>query len=98
MSDRELNRLSATEAAALLARRELSAEALARACLARVAERERIVEAWAHIEPDRVLAQARALDAGGMRGPLHGLPVGIKDIIDTADLPTQYGSAIYTGN
>jgi Asp-tRNA(Asn)/Glu-tRNA(Gln) amidotransferase A subunit family amidase len=97
-SERELNRLSATDAAALLASRKLGAEDYARACLARVAEREDTVNAWAYIDHDQVLAQARALDSGAVRGPLHGIPVGIKDIIDTADMPTGYGSPIYKNN
>src|SRR5262245_66429392 len=88
----EWNRLSATDAAARLARRELSAEAYAQACLARVKERESVVQAWAHLDAEEVLAQARALDAGPVRGPLHGLTVGIKDVIDTAEMPTEYGS------
>jgi Asp-tRNA(Asn)/Glu-tRNA(Gln) amidotransferase A subunit family amidase len=94
----ELNRLSATEAAALLASRKLGALELAEACLAQVAKREHLVKAWAYIEPDQVLAQARALDASEQHGPLHGVPVGIKDIIDTADMPTEYGTTIYAGN
>jgi len=56
------------------------------------------VRAWAFIEPDQVLAQARALDRMPARSRLHGVPVGIKDIIDTADLPTEYGSPIYRGH
>jgi amidase len=56
------------------------------------------VGAWIHLDPDAVLAQARALDAGPVRGPLHGLPVGVKDIIDTADMPTCYGAAAYAGH
>jgi Asp-tRNA(Asn)/Glu-tRNA(Gln) amidotransferase A subunit family amidase len=95
---RELNRLSASEAAALLASRELGAVELAEACLARIAEREAVVKAWAYLDPEQVLAQARACDAGQPQGLLHGVPVGIKDIIDTADMPTEYGSAIYAGN
>ncbi|MCC6531095.1 MAG: amidase [Burkholderiales bacterium] len=98
MPARHHHRLSALEAAALLRRRELSAEALAQDCLARIAERETQVRAWAHIDADHVLRQARALDAGPLRGPLHGLPIGIKDVIDTAELPTQYGSPIYAGH
>lgn len=93
-----MNRQSATEVAPLVFRRELSAERLARDCLERVAEREPGIGAWAAIEPEQVLAQARKLDANPVRGPLHGLPVGIKDIIDTADLPTEYGSLIYRGH
>ena len=92
------NEMSASQASVLLARRELSAESLARACLDRVALREGEVQAFAHLDPDAVLAQARALDAGPVRGPLHGLPIGVKDLFDTADAPTGYGSAIYAGH
>jgi Asp-tRNA(Asn)/Glu-tRNA(Gln) amidotransferase A subunit family amidase len=95
---RELNRLSASEAAALIACGELGAVELAEACLARIAEREPAIHAWAYIDPEQVLAQARACDAGQPHGLLHGVPVGIKDIIDTADMPTEYGSKIYAGN
>ncbi len=94
----DLNRLSAREAARRLAAREITCEALVRACLERIDAREGIVGAWACCQPDHVLAQARALDAGAIRGPLHGVPFGVKDVIDTADLPTQYGSPIYPGH
>jgi Asp-tRNA(Asn)/Glu-tRNA(Gln) amidotransferase A subunit family amidase len=94
----KLNELQAWQAARLLARRELKAEDLARACLDRVAERDADVRAFAHIDPDALLAQARALDAGPIRGPLHGLPLGVKDLFDTADAPTAYGSPIYAGH
>ncbi len=94
----QLNRLSASEAARLLAAREISAEEMVRACLARIEEREATVGAWIHFDADAALAQARLLDAGPVRGPLHGLPVGVKDLIDTADMPTAYGSPIYAGN
>jgi amidase len=94
----KLNELGALEAARRLAARDITAEQLARACLDRIKEREHIVGAWIHLDPDAVLAQARALDAGPVRGPLHGLPIGVKDIIDTADMPTACGSPIYTGH
>ena len=68
-----------------------------RACLDRVAARDREIHAFAHIDADSALAQARALDAGPVRGPLHGLPLGVKDLFDTADMPTTYGSPIYAG-
>jgi Asp-tRNA(Asn)/Glu-tRNA(Gln) amidotransferase A subunit family amidase len=90
-----LHQLSASHAAALLARRELSAVDLVRACLDRVAEREPQVQAFVHLSADAALAQARALDAGPLRGLLHGLPFGVKDLFDTADMPTAYGSPIY---
>jgi Asp-tRNA(Asn)/Glu-tRNA(Gln) amidotransferase A subunit family amidase len=81
-----------------LASRDISAEQLARACLDRIGEREKAVGAWIHLDPDAVLARARELDAGPVRGPLHGLPIGVKDIIDTVDMPTEYGSAVYPGH
>jgi Asp-tRNA(Asn)/Glu-tRNA(Gln) amidotransferase A subunit family amidase len=92
------NRLDAWQAAALLARRELRAIDLARACLERIAERDAAVQAFVQIDPDAVLAQARALDAGPLRGPLHGLPLAVKDLFDSADLPTGYGSPVYAGH
>jgi amidase len=95
---KDTNRISATEAAALIASGKLTAVQLAEDCLARVEQREHDVQAWAYIDPDQVLAQARARDAEQPRGPLHGVPVAIKDIIDTADMPTEYGSPIYTGH
>ena len=66
---------SAGSLAAALRARTLTAEALARACLDRIAEREPVVQAWTTLDPDKVLAQARALDTGPWQGPLHGLPV-----------------------
>jgi Asp-tRNA(Asn)/Glu-tRNA(Gln) amidotransferase A subunit family amidase len=80
---------------------ELGAEALATSCLQRIAERDGAVRAWVTVRPDVVLAQARAADArraaGQALGPLHGLPVGIKDVIATADLPTQHNSPLHQG-
>lgn len=94
-----LHTLTAVEAARLMARRELSAEALLRACLERIAARETVVGAWTFLDPGLALAQARALDGGPVRGPLHGLPLGVKDIIDTVDMPTEYGAAaVYPGH
>jgi Asp-tRNA(Asn)/Glu-tRNA(Gln) amidotransferase A subunit family amidase len=97
----ELWSLSATELAAEIARGAVSAEELAQSCLARVEATEDTIGAFAHLDPDHVLTQARALDEarrnGRPIGPLHGLPVGIKDIIDTADYPTECGSAVLTG-
>lgn len=90
-----LHQLEAWQAAQLLARREITAVDLMRACLDRIAEREPSVHAFAHLAADAALAQAKTLDAGASRGPLHGLPLGVKDIFDTADMPTAYGSPIY---
>ena len=74
---------------------EWSAESVARTCLERIAAREPTVGAWAYVDPDAVLDRARALDRAASRGPLHGVPIGIKDVIDTADQPTCHGSPIH---
>ena len=92
------HQLQAWQAAALLARREISAVDLTRACLAQIELREAEVHAFAHLDADAALAQARALDAGPLRGLLHGLPLGVKDLIDTTGMPTSYGSALYAGH
>jgi Asp-tRNA(Asn)/Glu-tRNA(Gln) amidotransferase A subunit family amidase len=89
--------LAGAEAAALLQRRELSSEELVAACLERIEEREPLVGAWAFLDGEAALAQARARDAEAPRSPLHGVPVGIKDIFDTADMPTEHGSPIHAG-
>lgn len=95
MPSPKLHELGAAQAAALLQRRELKAEDLVRACLERVAARDDDIHAFTHVDAVSALAQARALDAGPVRGPLHGLPLGVKDLFDTTDLPTAYGSALY---
>ncbi|HUQ24148.1 MAG TPA: amidase [Burkholderiales bacterium] len=92
---KNLNEFSAAEAARRIAAGETTSEALALACLERIAEREDAVHAWAFVDRDQVLAQARALDRMPRRGRLHGVPFGIKDVIDTADFPTGYNSSIY---
>src|SRR5579864_1909696 len=91
------NRLSAAEAIARLGSGALTAEALARACLDRAHERED-VKAWIWLDPEQALTQARAADHAGRPGLLAGLPIGVKDIIDTVDMPTGHGSPIYRGN
>ena len=93
-----LNQLSATEAAARIAAGKLKSEALVAACLERISKREQDVQAWVSIDPELALAQARARDKEPCRTRLHGIPVGVKDVFDTADLPTEYGSPIYRGN
>ncbi|MEK7714293.1 MAG: amidase, partial [candidate division NC10 bacterium] len=79
----------------------ISSEQLVEACLARVREADAQVQAWAFLDPDHALAQARAADdlkrQGQPIGPLHGVPVGFKDIIDTADMPTENGSVLHAG-
>lgn len=93
-----LSEITAAEAARQLAVSETTSEALVAACLERIAEREASVRAWAFVDRAAALAQARALDRMPRRSRLHGVPFGIKDIIDTADLPTEYNSPIYRGH
>ncbi|MGF1546257.1 MAG: amidase [Thiotrichales bacterium] len=79
----------------------LSADELTRACLHRITALEPAVQAWTAIDEPLALARAESLDTyrrgGRPVGPLHGLPVGLKDIIDTADLPTENGNALDAG-
>ena len=88
--------LTAAQAARLIRSGDLSCEELARDCIARIALRDGALKAWTHWNPDLAIAHARLLDrSGGPRGPLHGIPLGVKDVLDTADMPTRYGSPIY---
>lgn len=89
----DLHRLTATEAARRIRDGRLAPEALMEACLARIAEREQVVRAfaWFNAEAGRLAARA------ARPGPLHGLPVGVKDVLDTADMPSEYGSPIWRG-
>ena len=90
--------LSAAQAAALIAQRKLSAEELVRSCLARIEARDPTVRAWLHIEPEQAIRAAREADKREPAGALHGLPLGVKDVIDTADYPTTQNSPIYAGS
>lgn len=95
--------LNAWEAAEAIAAGTLTSEALVRACLARIEARDPEIAAWTHLDPEQALAQARDRDRASQSLPasgglLHGVPVGIKDIIDTADMPTTYGSPIYAAH
>ena len=96
-----LNELTANEALAQLKGKQISARALTDAYLARTDARDADVGAWIYMNPDHARAQADALDAslaaGTPPGPLHGLPVGLKDILDTADMPTENGSKLFAG-
>ena len=97
----DLADLSATAAAKSIRSRDISSEDLIAACLARIAERDGDIQAWEYLDPDYALEQARSADqrfaAGDAPGPLHGVPVAIKDIIATADMPTQDGTPIHKG-
>jgi len=96
-----LNWLSASDAARAIRDGAFSAEQLAQACFARVREVDAEVQAWAHLDEAHALAQARARDLdraeGRATGPLHGVLVGIKDIIDTCDMPTEDGTVLHAG-
>jgi Asp-tRNA(Asn)/Glu-tRNA(Gln) amidotransferase A subunit family amidase len=94
----DLVSLTVSQAAALIATRRLSSLELVDALLARIVLREPQVAAWAHLDPDLVRSEARARDAMPAIGPLHGVPIGIKDVIATSDQPTQCNSPIYTGH
>lgn len=101
MDASRLNWLSATDAARAIHEGSISAGELTESCLSRVAEVDGQVQAWAFLDPEHALVQARARDAdrsaGRATGPLHGVPVGIKDIIDTSDMPTEDGSVLHAG-
>jgi amidase len=94
----DLNRLTATEAARKLATREITAVALLTDCLERIRLREPAIHAWTHVDAEGAMRRARALDAQPSSGPLHGLPIAVKDLFDTFDMPTSYGSPIYANH
>jgi Asp-tRNA(Asn)/Glu-tRNA(Gln) amidotransferase A subunit family amidase len=94
---RALNELSATGIAAKIAAGHATCESVVRDCVEWIAARDDTVKAWVNFDPDLALAQARALDHEQRRGSLHGVPIGVKDIIDTFDMPTEMGSPIYRG-
>jgi Asp-tRNA(Asn)/Glu-tRNA(Gln) amidotransferase A subunit family amidase len=101
MANADLLTLGAVEAAAKIATGELTSEQLVAACLERMDALEPQIQAWAFVDREHALNEARAADearrAGKGVGPLHGVPVGVKDIIDTAGLPTEHGSALFKG-
>ncbi|WP_439611351.1 amidase [Reyranella sp.] len=88
--------ITAVEAVAAIEAGTLTSEKLVRDCLDRIAERDDVVKAWVHLDPDQAIAQARAADAAS-GGLLRGIPVGVKDIIDTYDMPTGHNSPIFEG-
>jgi Asp-tRNA(Asn)/Glu-tRNA(Gln) amidotransferase A subunit family amidase len=94
-----LERLTALEAQDALAQREITSAALVGACIRRIEERDDDVRAWTHVDFEGAREAARASDAdraAGVRmGPLSGIPVGVKDIIDTKDFPTELGSEVF---
>src|SRR3954469_2774744 len=97
MPEAEPHRLSAVALARRIEAGELTAEQVVRSCLDRIRDRDPVVRAWAWLDPEQALDAARQCDRSGGRGVLRGVPFGIKDIFDTADMPAGYGSPIYTG-
>lgn len=97
----ELAGLTALDAARLIREGVISSEDLVGACIARIRAVDETVQAWAFFDPDYALAQARLADGrrreGLPLGPLHGIPVGVKDIIDTGDMPTEDGTVLHAG-
>jgi len=97
----DLSNLTASDAAAKIAAGVTSSVELTQACLDRIATLDPTVQAFIHLDPEHAIAQARESDewrrSGKPIGPLHGVPVGIKDIVDTADYPTECGSAFLAG-
>ena len=92
-----LNEWTASEIAAAIGHGAVTCEAVVRTCLDRIAAREAQVHAWAHVEPDAALAAAKRFDQSGRKGPLAGVPFGVKDIIDTFGMPTEWGTPIHKG-
>lgn len=101
MTASELTHLTAAEAANMIRNGQISSQELVRACLDVVALREDEIGAWTYLDHDYALAQAREADEvrsqGRAVGPLHGVPVGVKDIFETADMPTENGSPLFAG-
>ena len=93
--------LSLTEAAADIRQGRVSAVELVEACLARIDEVDDKVQAWTFLDREHARRQAEAADLhrkhGRALGPLHGVPIGIKDILDTSDMPTELGSPLWAG-
>ncbi|MGV6803579.1 MAG: amidase [Ruegeria sp.] len=101
MTKHDLTLLSAVHAADAIRAGRITSEALVEACLARIEMTDHTIHAWAYLDAGAALDQAREMDrirkAGRPTGKLHGVPVGLKDIVDTRDMPTQRGSAVFAG-
>jgi len=101
MDAARLNWLTASETARLIAGGALTSEDHVRSCLARIEETESGVQAWAHLDPDFALEQARDADQRRMRGlpcgPLHGVAIGIEDVFDVRGQPTGDGTLLHAG-
>src|SRR4030095_12511860 len=93
-----LNRLQATQLARMIAAREVSSEAVTHSYVDAIRQQEKEIRAFAWFDAARAMATARQLDRYDWRGALNGHPVEVKDNIDTADIPSEYGSAIFIGH
>ena len=93
-----LHELGALEAAKRISAGKITSEDLVRSCLDQIKETDPEIHAWEHLDGPTAVAQAKSCDDGPNRGLLHGVPVGVKDLIDTKDMPTRYGSSIYDGH
>jgi Asp-tRNA(Asn)/Glu-tRNA(Gln) amidotransferase A subunit family amidase len=91
-------KLTATEIVGAVRAGELTATEVAEAIIARYNARNADVDAFAHFDPDQIRAQAKALDGAETKGPLHAVPVGLKDVINTLDMPTEHHNARYAGS
>jgi Asp-tRNA(Asn)/Glu-tRNA(Gln) amidotransferase A subunit family amidase len=93
--------MSAAQAAAAIQSGEITSEELVKACLEQINAQEDSIGAWVYLDPEYAMQQARDADrhrrSGKSVGPLHGIPVGIKDIFDTKDMPTEDGTALHAG-
>jgi Asp-tRNA(Asn)/Glu-tRNA(Gln) amidotransferase A subunit family amidase len=94
----ELWEISASEIARKIEAGETTCEAVTAACLERIAAREPQVEAWIYLDRGKAMADARVIDAGPTGGLVRGVPIGVKDIIDTKDMPTGHGTVIHAQN
>ena len=98
----ELAQMTAAQAAEAIRAGQITSEELVAACLERIASLEERVGAWAFLDRELALAQAREADLarreGKALGPLHGVPVGVKDIFDTKDMPTEDGTVLHSGH
>src|SRR5690625_2222859 len=83
------------ETIAQMQQQSLTSESLLQRCVQRIDQREKDIQAWSHLDIKKALTAARQADETPSDGLLHGIPIGIKDVIDTADMPTSYGSTIY---
>jgi Asp-tRNA(Asn)/Glu-tRNA(Gln) amidotransferase A subunit family amidase len=101
MPDEQPAQLTASEAAQRITRGVLSSEELVQSCLERIRALEPTIQAWQFLDEEHALEQARAADerrrSGEPVGALNGIPVGLKDIIDTADMPTENGTVLHKG-